>query len=115
MPILDDILTEPAARRLSVACDAATALAAEGWRVTPAATHSGGTADLAADRAWHRGRLSARVRLVIRCDSAAARLVFSSLPPAGIADRLPSYSFGEDDPPQRRALGAVFDDAVIAQ
>src|SRR5437764_13760254 len=109
MAIADDILTHPAARRLALARDAAAALAAHGWRVTHAARHSGGTADLAADRSWSRGRLTARVRLVIRCDSRDERLVFSSLG-SDLADRLPFYSLGDDDPAQRRALCKLFDD-----
>src|SRR5262245_4515222 len=107
----DDLLTEPAARRASLARDAASALAASGWRVPYAARHSGGTADLAAERTWSRGRLSARVRLIVRCDARDQRLVFSALEPA--TDRLPSYSLGDDDPQQRRKLSELFDDAQL--
>ena len=111
MAIADDLLTEPAARRASLARDAAATLAAHGWRVTQAARHSAGTADVAAERAWSRGRLTARMLLVIRCDSRDERLVFSTLDDA--ADRLPSYSLGDDDPAQRRALGKLFDDSQL--
>src|SRR5436190_7330269 len=104
MPSIDDILTEPAARRISIARNVDTSLAAAGWRTAQAAVHSGGTADVAADRVWSRGKLTARVRLVIRCDSRATRLVLSSMdaPPSG--ERLPSYSFGDDDRLQRRSI-----------
>jgi hypothetical protein len=107
----DDLLTEPAARRASLARDAAAALTAHGWRTTHAARHSAGTADIAAQRSWSRGRLTARVLLVIRCDSRDARLVFTTLEDA--ADRLPSYSLGDDDPRQRRALAGLLDDAQL--
>jgi hypothetical protein len=103
MQTVDDIL---------LARDAASALAGNGWRVTHAATHSGGTADLAADRTWSRGRLTARVRLIVRCDAREERFVFSSLAAERAADRLPFYSFGDDDPAQRRALAAVLDDGI---
>ena len=107
MPTANDLLTHPTARRPALARDAAAALAANGWRITHAARYSGGTADVAADRSWSRGRLTARVRLVIRCDSRDQRLVFSSLEDS--TDRLPFYSFGDDDPAQRRALSRLFD------
>jgi len=97
---------------LTLAHDAASALAANGWRPTLAAVHSGGIADVAADRVWSRGRLSAHVRLVVRCDSRSQRLVLPSLDvPA--ADRLPSYCLADDDPAQRRALASVIDPALI--
>ena len=51
---------------LSLTRDAAATLAPLGWRVTQSAVHSGGTADVAADRAWSRDALSARVRLILR-------------------------------------------------
>src|SRR6266498_2536707 len=105
----DDLLTHPAARRLALARDAAAALTANGWRVKQAARHAAGTADIAAERSWSRGRLTARVRLVIRCDSREERLVFSALDDA--ADRIPFYSLGDDDPQQRRMLAKLFDDA----
>src|SRR5438105_4934040 len=107
MPTANDLLTHPTARRPALARDAAAALAANGWRVTHAARYSGGTADIAADRSWSRGRLRARVRVVIRCDSREERLVFSSLEES--TDRLPFYSLGDDDPAQRRALSRLFD------
>src|SRR6266850_1719776 len=88
MPTVDDLLTHPAARRPTLAGGAAAALAANGWRVTHAARYSG--------RTWSRARMTARVRLVIRCDSRDERLVFSSLEVS--SDRLPFYSLGDDDP-----------------
>ena len=111
MPTAVDLLTHPSARRPTLARDTATALAANIWRVIHAARYSGGTADIAADRTWSRGRLTARVRLVIRCDSREERLVFSSLGEA--SDRLPFYSLGDDDPAQRRALSKLFDDSEL--
>ena len=42
MPIANDLLIHPTARRPALARDAAAALAANGWRVTHAAAHSGG-------------------------------------------------------------------------
>jgi hypothetical protein len=107
----NDILAHPAARRLALADHAARVLGAHGWRVTRAAAHSAGIADLAAARTWSRGRLAARVRLVIRCDSRDERLVFASLGDA--VDRIPFYSLGDDDPQQRRALAKLLDDALI--
>jgi len=106
MHALDEILADPAARRLSLTRDAAAALAGLGWRVTQSAVHSGGTADVAADRAWSRDALSARVRLLLRCDSRAERIVLSSLDRAH-DDRLPCYTFGDDDLAQRRAVAEV--------
>jgi hypothetical protein len=111
MPTVDDLLTHPAARRPTLARDAATALAANGWRITHAARYFGGMADVAADRTWSRGRITARVRLVIRCDSRDQRLAFSSL--GDWSDGLPFYSLGDDDPAQRRALGKLFDDSQL--
>jgi hypothetical protein len=110
--VLEEILTQPLARRSTLARDAATTLAALGWRVTYSAHHSAGTADLAAERSWSRGRLTARVRLIIRCDARDERLVFPSLEGEGF-DRLPSYSLGDDDPAQRRALAKLLDDAAL--
>ena len=114
MAVIDDILAEPAARRLALARDAADALAASGWRMTYAAVHSGGTADLAAERTRTHNKLAARVRLIIHCDSRQQRFVLSSLD-APITDRLPFYSLGDDDPAQRRALAATLDPDLIAQ
>jgi len=108
----DDILADPTARRLTLARDAAAALAASGWRVMHAAVHSGGTADVADDRTWSRGKLSARVRLIVRCDSRPERFVLSALDDDA-PDRLPSYCLGDDDPAQRRALAGVADAALI--
>jgi hypothetical protein len=99
---------------LTLAHDAASALTANGWRVTLAAVHSGGTADVAADRAWSRGKLFARVRLIVRCDwQPQRRFVLSALDAP--ADRLPSYCLADDDPAQRRAIASVIDPALIAQ
>jgi hypothetical protein len=97
----------PSADGLSLARDASAALASLGWRTARAAVHSGGTADVAAARTWSRGKLSARVRLVIRCDSRPERLLLSSLDDAVAGDRIPSYSFGDDDPAQRRTIGEI--------
>ncbi|MEK6376053.1 MAG: hypothetical protein AABO58_25540 [Acidobacteriota bacterium] len=97
---------------LTLIHDAAAALTANGWRVSLAAVHSGGTADVAADRAWSRGKLSARLRLIVRCDSRPQRLLLSSVD-APATDRLPSYCLADDDPAQRRAIAAVIDPALI--
>jgi len=109
---VEEILTHPTARRPHLAGETASALAALGWRVTYSAHHSAGTADLAAERSWSRGRLTARVRLIIRCDARDERLVFPSLE-GDLFDRLPSYSLGDDDPAQRRALAKLLDDAAL--
>jgi len=114
MPAADDILAHPAARRLSLAHDAAASLAALGWRTARSAVHSGGTADVAADRSWSRGALAARVRLIVHCDARPERLLLSSLE-ASSHDRLPSYSFGDDDPAQRRALAEIILPADLAR
>src|SRR5947209_5641014 len=98
MPVADDILASPATRRLALARDAAAALTVLGWRATRSAVHSGGTADVAAERRWSRGKLTARVRLIIRCDAGSEQLVLSSVDTPAAADPLPTYAFGDDDP-----------------
>jgi hypothetical protein len=97
---------------LTLAHDAAAALSANGWRTTLAAVHSGGTADVAADRTWSRGKLSARVRLIVRCDSCPQRLLLPAVATRA-DDRLPSYCLADDDPAQRRALASIIDPALI--
>ncbi len=108
MPTAVDLLH----RHLPLAHAAATALTAHGWRVTPSAAHSGGTADVAAERRWIRGKLTARVRLIVRCEAANERFALPTLDTAA-GDPLPTYSLGDDDPAQRRSLAAVIDAALI--
>lgn len=115
MPIADDILIHPDARRLTLAHQTAAALEAHGWDVAQAVVHSAGTADVAAERIWSRSKLTARVRLIIRCHWRSDPLVFASAPQRPGGDRPLSYSFGDDDPAQRRALAELLDAPLIAR
>jgi len=101
--IADDLLASPGA----------AALTAAGWRVMYAATHSAGVADLAAERRWSSGKLTARVRLVVHCDS-SDRLLFPAIYGGG-ADALPFYSLAEDEPRQRRALTLLAGPELVEQ
>src|SRR5947209_7207234 len=101
--IADDLLASPGA----------AALTAAGWRVMYAATHSAGVADLAAERRWSSGKLTARVRLVVHCDS-SDRLRFPAIYGGG-ADALPFYSLAEDEPRQRRALTLLAGPELVEQ
>lgn len=85
--------------------DTSALLRSAGWSVREGATHSLGTVDLAAQRTWSRGDLEAVLHLLIIIDDAEGELAFSE--ENGQTGHAPlTFSLGDDDPVQRRALGS---------
>ncbi|HVR41254.1 MAG TPA: hypothetical protein VMU84_19325 [Thermoanaerobaculia bacterium] len=90
----------------------ATALRDLAWRVKESAFFEGGTVDVAAERAWSRGALIARLRLLVNFHSSSEQLVFSQLPSISADDILPSHSLSDRaavvPPPRSRAHASTF-------
>src|SRR5215212_5149463 len=82
-------------------------LAGHGWAARQGAACSGGGVDLAAERLWRRGELTARVRLIIEIPDDLNPLLLSPTPPPPTVACLPFYTLGDDDPEQRLAITAV--------
>jgi hypothetical protein len=98
------ILESQAARSLAFTRSVAATLQELEWQVTESAFYSRGAIDVAANRTWTGGPLTARLRLAVFCVATAGRrLLFSAQPPSG-EDSLPGFRLGDDDPGRREAI-----------
>src|SRR5882762_3636518 len=99
MTIRDEILASDGARELIAAREVAATLRGRGWVVR----EGGGGVDVAAIATWGRGKLTARVHLLVRCVSGAGALLFSKGQGGPVRPEL--FWIGEDDPRLRRIVG----------
>lgn len=103
--VREEIRSSDAGRSIALIRDVAASLRALGWMAREAAEHSAGVLDLAATRIATRKGLETRVHLLIRCHS-GSHVLFSEAA-REVDDSVASYSIGDDDLAQRRALTEV--------
>jgi len=101
MTIRDEILASDGARELIAAREVTATLRGRGWVVR----EGGGGMDVAAIATWSRGKLTARVHLLVRClSTAGGALLFSEQQGSPVRPEI--FWIGEDDPRLRRVVGS---------